>query len=231
MRNFLQRNAVLVTGLAIAAAILAVILGILLSAAGELQQETIQRFDQENRTGDTTLPGPRGQVSYRSKRQLVTLLANTPHVLGGWIIRLDFEKDEVPFVHYWSGHPVVTEAVNAFAAAQRGGSGTSSEEFSKDPTLSIRNSDEARNGLIKCGKVEETNLPQLAPSVLKVVKGVCRASIPPFDENVNMAIVVLLDIDANENSPELQAVRRVLLQLQIDIFNRDYQGRETWATP
>ena len=89
--------------------------------------------------------------------------------------------------------------------------------------------EEAKNGLIKCGPIANTNIPKLAPGVDKIVKTVCRATIPPFDENVNLAIVVLLTIPPNMATNDIQEIRRVLLQLQIDIYNRDFQGRETWA--
>ena len=230
MKDFLERNTMLVTGIAVAAVVLAVILGMLLVGARDLQLETQRRIDKPDKAEEMSL-GRKGQISTRSKTQLEVVLSETPHVVGGWVTKLNYGKTEVPILHYWARDPLITDFIDAFSTRQKEGRGNSSEELNAKSEQSLRNSEEAKTGLIKCGPLESTNLLKIEPKIAIVAKGVCRATVPPFDENVNLAIVVLIDVDAEVNSPEVQAVRRALLQLQIDIYNRDYQGRETWARP
>ena len=228
MKDFIQRNVVLVTSIAAACVVLALVLGILLVGAKQLQEETLKRYDKPTNS-ETDAIGKQGRISQRSKVQIDTMLSETPHILGGWVALLNFGKLEVPIVYYWAGSPVVTKFIDDFSAVQLSGKGNSSEELDNQSSQSLRNSEEAKTGLIKCGRLATTNISKLSPGIEEHVKGICRATIPPFSESVNMGIVILTDIDGDSNGPEIQAIRRILLQLQIDIFNRDYQGRETWA--
>jgi hypothetical protein len=228
MRDFLEQNNTLVVGLAVGGTVLAIILGILLYGARELQVETLKRIDQPA-VGAVELPGPKNQISDRSKKQVDTLLDETPHIVGGWVTKLQYGKTENPIIHFWTESDTVKDLIIEFGEIQESGRGSSSAELNAASEQSLRNSEEAKSGLIKCGPLSATNLLQIAPSIVNVAKGVCRATIPPFDENVNLGVVVLIDVDPNDNNADIQAIRRTLLQLQIDVFNRDYQGRETWA--
>ena len=225
--SFLARNTSFLVGLLAIAVFSAITMGVLLFSARQLQQETLSRIDQPVNGHD--LPGPRGQVSTRTKYQVTTVLTETPHILGGWVTKLKYEKTEVPFIHTFVKVPELAQFLERYADMQRSGKGFSSAELDRDSAQSLRNSEEAKSGLIKCGPLSATNIPKLAPGIDRIAKGVCRATIPPFDENVNIAIVVVTDVDGSQNSSEIQEIRRSLLQLQIDVFNRDYQGRETWA--
>jgi hypothetical protein len=143
--------------------------------------------------------------------------------------KIHYEKTENPVVYYWTRDPVIDVLMDNFDSLQKSGKGWSSVELNKMSKQSARNTEATKTGIINCIPITQTNLPRLAPAIVNVAQTTCRAPIPPFDTNVNMSLVVALDVPADENSPEIQAVRRALLQLQIDIFNRDYQGRETWA--
>lgn len=224
MRDFLQRNTAAVVGLAIASLIIAVILGILLIGARDLQEQTLSRIDKPPL--ESELPGRKDQISARSRRQIDTLLAETPHILGGWVVKLKYDKTEYPVIHLYSGNPIVLETMRKYKIIRDSG-GLPSDMTPK--AKSIKNSEEARAGLIKCGPISGTNLTAINIDVIGKIKGVCRASIPPFTDDINLAIIVAIDVDGDGNGPEIQAIRRMLLQLQIDVFNRDYQGRETWA--
>lgn len=224
MRGFLERNAMLVAGLAAIGLVTSIILGILVYGAREAQEIALTRVDIK----EETAIGPKGMISDRSKLQIDTMMQETPHVLGGWATKLNYEKTENPILHAWMGNEVVKKTLQSYIDNQLKGRGFSSAELNAASQQSLRNSEEAKTGLIKCGPLEQTNLPRIAPEILGVAKAVCRATIPPFDEKVNLGIVVVIDIPANENTEEIQAIRRMLLRIQIDIYNRDYQGRETW---
>jgi len=127
--------------------------------------------------------------------------------------------------------PIIDETMRLYKEMQESGKGYSSDELNKASAQSLRNSEEAKTGLIKCGPLEVTNLPKIAPRIVDLARGVCRATLPPFDQDVNLALVVVIDIPGDGTGPDIQSIRRTTLQLQIDIFNRDYQGRETWARP
>jgi hypothetical protein len=227
MKDFLQRH---VTAVLIFCFTTIFLLAVALFATRELQQKTLQRVDQTVSDASELL-GKKNKISDRSRQEIDTLLASNPHVLGGWAAKLNYEKTENPIIYYFAKDPIVKTAMENYAALQASGKGHSSAELNADSTQSLRNSEEAKTGLVKCGLIEETNLAKLAPNITQKVKGVCRATIPPFDEKVNLAIVVVIDVQGDLNDESIQEVRRTMLQLQIDIYNRDFQGRETWAHP
>lgn len=230
MKDYLERHALSLTILLVLAFGAIGFLTYRLEQARGLQVSTLQRIDQPPTGGK--LPGLQAMISARSEKQLDTFAAQTPHILGLVVSKVTYGKTDDPVLYTWGGSiDPVKQYVKTLHDLQLAGQGMSSEELSAANKISLRNSDEAKNGLIKCGSLAETNFPQLTPSIAAVAKGACRATIPPFDPNVNLAIVVVIDIDGTTNDAEIQAVRRMLLQLQIDIFNRDYQGRETWAAP
>ena len=230
MKDFLQKNVTLLSAITGVAFVFIFLLLILLIGARELQQKTLERVDHID-VERSDLPGLKSQISERSKKEIDTLLAANPLIVGGWATKISYEKTENPVIYYFSDDPMIDLAMKNFAALQASGKGNSSAELNADSKQSLRNSEEAKTGLIKCGLISETNIPKLAPGIETKAKGVCRATIPPFDDKVNLAIVVLINVDGAVNSAEVQEVRRTLLQLQIDIYNRDFQGRETWAHP
>jgi hypothetical protein len=230
MKDFLQKNVTLLSTITAIAFVCIFVLLALLLGARELQIKTLERVDRTV-VEQPDLPGPKNQISERSRKEIDTLLAINPHVVGGWATKIHYEKTENPVIYFFSKDPVIDEAMKNFDLMQTSGKGYSSAELNADSKQSLRNSEEAKTGLIKCGLVNDTNIGKLAPDIKTKVRGICRATIPPFDEKVNLAIVVLIDIQGDTNSEDIQEVRRTLLQLQIDIYNRDFQGRETWAHP
>lgn len=226
MKDFLTRNTALITGLFVVSLFAVLVLIFVLISTKASYNETLQRLDQ---LPVTNLPGPNSQISQRSRDEINTLLFETPHVIGGWIAKLHYEKKEVPLVHTWARNRIIIEAMETYTQLQLSGKGFSSAELNQQSPQSMRNADEAKSGLIKCGPLESSNLPKLAPRILGEAGTVCRATIPPFSDEVNLALVVVTDNEVDEHSPEIQAIRRTMLRIQIDIFNRDYQGRETWA--
>ena len=224
--TFFQRNTSVLVSLLIAAFLVIFVLVGLLISARNIQTETLARIDQPMNKDD--LPGPKGMISDRSRKQIDTMFQETPHILGGWVIKLQYEKTDNPFIHEWTRIPAVTKFSKAYGELQASGKGFSSAELDRDASLSVRNSKEAKTGLISCGPIAVTML-KITPEISAIGKGLCRATIPPFGEKVNLAIIALVDIDGTQNSPELQEVRHQLLRLQIDVFNREYQGRETWG--
>lgn len=229
MKDFHRRNPTLIAGIAITSLIIAIICVALLVGARNTQRETLQRFDKIAALDE--LLGPKGGISERSKTEVDIIMRETPHALGAWVTRLNYDKTENPIIHSYFKNDVLKDAMDIYVKNQISGKGFSSAELNRSSSQSVRNSEEAKMGIIKCGSIETTNLPRIAPEILNVASGVCRATIPPFDENVNIAVVVITDKAADENSVAIQEVRRQMLRLQIDIFNRDYQGRETWAAP
>jgi len=228
MKDYLQKNITLLSAVLGGAFVVIFILLVLLVAARELQQKTLQRVDQTV-TSSADLPGKKNQLSDRSKYEIETLLRDNPHIASAYATRIHYGKTENPIFFHFTKYPQIEALFTNYDALQKSGKGFSSDELDKQSKISLRNTEEAKNGLIKCGPIANTNIPKLAPGVDKIVKTVCRATIPPFDENVNLAIVVLLTIPPNMATNDIQEIRRVLLQLQIDIYNRDFQGRETWA--
>lgn len=230
MKDFLQRNVTAITTALVVSGVVIFLLLVALIGTRELQQKTLARVDQTV-SDAKDLPGPKNKISPRSQEEIDTLLASNPHVLGGWATKINYEKTENPVIYYFAKDPIIKTAMENYAKIQTSGQGSSSAELNADSKQSLRNSEEAKTGLIKCGRLEDTNITKLAAGIQSKAKGVCRATIPPFDEKVNLAIVVVIDVAGNLDNVEIKEVRRTLLQIQIDIYNRDFQGRETWAHP
>jgi len=225
--DFLRRNAAVMVGLVALSIVVSGVLIFLYEEARLRQELLLQRVDAVQVNGK--LPGPKDELSDRSKKELNVIFSETPHIVGGIVSRLTYGKTDDPLIYVWSGSdPSIIQFTQTFHDLQVNGKGMSSAEAASSSKLSLRNSDEARQGLIKCGPLDATNLAKITPSIAKVAKGACRATLPPFDPNVNLAIVVAVDVDGDAQDERLEVVRRALLQLQIDIFNRDYMGRETW---
>lgn len=188
------------------------------------------------------LPGPKGQLSERSKDQLRVAAEENPRIMAIVALRYKYGKTESRYIFSWT-HPkakvIVDKIIADNNALQASGKGMSSEEAAAlaaakakiDPAVAaraLRNSEEAKQGLVKCVPITEATL--MNPELVTIATGICYATIPPFDPNTTMAIIVLTDNDL-ENFSEVSLMRRQLLMLQIDIFNRDFQGRETWIHP
>lgn len=230
MKDFLHRNVTLLSTLLALAFITVFLLFVVLLAAKE-QRDKFNRFDQPL-FGFAALPGPQNKISDRSRKEIDTLFQNSPYVIGGWAGKIHYAKTENPVIYYFAKDPIMDVAMRNYDAVQKSGRGFSSAELDAATPQSASNTEEAKSGIIRCGPLSTTNIAKLAPGLSNKVKGVCRATIPPFDENVNLAIVVLINNDgSNQDHPDIIQVRRTLLQLQIDIFNRDFKGRETWAHP
>lgn len=186
------------------------------------------------------LPGPKGNISKRSMYQLDTFSQENTHILATIVSRYSYTKTQSPFIYAWTNgdkkvKAVVDKILQETAVRQASSKGMSSEDVmrqrAKDPeklAQTLRNSEEARLGLIRCVKIEDAVLNY--PVLKTVATGICFATIPPFDSNAGMAITMLTDTPLTKYS-ELAEMRRILLALQIDIYNRDFQGRETWAHP
>lgn len=236
VRDFFQRNsAVFSIALAVLGVGLSVILGVLLVNVVRLQNEAVKVI-----TPGGELPGPNYNISERSKHQIETIFREQPAVIASFVIRYKFDKHENPIVHHWVRpqyraqiDPVVQRLADLQASDQGKSSDEYLEEAKKDPVRAerqLRNSEEARQGLIKCGPLEADALAQ-NPELAKIATGICYATIPPFDENTHLAVIALINVPPNETTKQVQDLRRALLTLQIDIFNRDFQGRETWPNP
>lgn len=232
MKDFFHRHVTLISSLLGFAFLTVFLLFVFLIAARENKEQTSilkQRLDQPESYAD--LPGPKNQLSDRSKKEILTLLQTNPNIVGAWAAKIKYEKTENPVFFYFANDPIVDTAMANYDAMQKSGRGYSSAELDAASPQSAANTEEAKIGIIKCGPLSSTNIGKLAPGIDSRAKGVCRATIPPFDDNVNLAIVVLIDSPGDMSNPEVIAIRRLMLQLQIDIFNRDFQGRETWIHP
>lgn len=239
LKDFLQRHAAaIMTGLAGLGVLASVSLGVLLYSAVQEQRETLKQIERP--LDPATLPGRNYQLSERSKYQLTTILGETPHVVAGFAIKYKYGKHENPIIFTFSrpdARADITAIVNRVEANQASEKGMSSDEqkalVDANPELKarqLRYSEEARQGLIKCIPLDDQSI-DTNPELKKFSKGLCYATIPPFDANSFMALIVLIDVEPDESTAEVTELRRVLLQLQIDIFNRDFQGRETWPRP
>lgn len=230
MKDFLHRNVTLISAL-LAICFAGVFLLFVMLLAAKEQRDKFDGLDQTVFTL-SDLPGPKNQISRRTQKEIDVLLQANPHVIGGWAAKIHYEKLENPVIYAFAKDPIIGIALDNYDRAQKTGRGFSSAELDAQSAQSAANTEEAKTGIIRCGPLSMTNIGRLAPGIDKKVKGVCRATIPPFDENVNLAIVVLIDNDGvNQDDEAIVEIRRTLLQLQIDIFNRDFKGRETWAHP
>lgn len=230
MKDILQRHVTLISSILCVAFVSVFVMFVLLLAAKE-QRDAFASVD-ESIIPIAELPGKKNQISERSEKEINVLLQDNPNVVGGWATKIHYEKTENPVIYSFSKDAVVDLALKNYDTMQKSGRGYSSAELDAMTKQSAANTEDAKTGLIRCGPISTTNLSKLAPGITSKVKGVCRATIPPFDDNVNLAIVVLIDTDGvDQSDPRVVEIRRTLLQLQIDIFNRDFQGRETWAHP
>ena len=228
MKDFIHRHVTLISSLLGLSFAVVFLLFVLILAAKEQRD----KFAADDRplVSFTDLPGPKNEISERSRKEIDVLLQGNQHILGGWAAKIHYAKTEFPVIYFFAKDPLIETAMRNYEAAQRSGRGFSSAELDARNTQSAANTQTAKTGIIICQPLGTTNIGRLAPGIAKKVKGVCRATIPPFDENVNLAIVVLVDNDTmDQEDPVIVDIRRTLLQLQIDIFNRDFKGRETWA--
>ena len=234
-RPFLQRFA---PAIAVAVA-LTIVIAAFAVALMVIRRDTPVPTAAVAQVASEDLPGPKGDLSARSKAQVDTLAAGNEHAVMALVVRYKYTKTQIPFAHTWAANPqaqaVIDGIVSRLMAEQNELTGRSSEEVrredERDPDFAsrrIRNSEEARVGLIKCVPIADA---ALVYSELKTTAtGICIATIPPFESNTSMAIIILTDSEMSQ-SAELAEMRRMMLSLQIDIYNRDFQGRETWAHP
>lgn len=228
MKDFLHRHVTLISAL-LALMFAAVFLAFVLVLAAKEQKDQLAQLDLPL-AALSSLPGPNNRISERSKLEINVLLQNNPHILGGYAARINYAKTEYPVFYYFTKEEYLVKALRNYEALQKSGRGFSSAELDATNAQTAANVKDAKQGVIRCQPLGTTNIGNLAPGIEKTVKGVCRATIPPFDDNVNLAIVVLIDNDSvDQEDPVIVEIRRTLLQLQIDIYNRDFKGRETWA--
>lgn len=230
MKDFLQRHVTVISSL-LAATFSIVFLLFMLMLASREQRDQFERIDQ-SLVGAAGLPGPQNQISERSRKEIDVLLRGNKRIVGGYVAKIHYGKTENPVIYFFSKDPLMNQFMRNYDLMQKSGRGYSSAELDAASAQSAANTEEAKTGVIRCVSIHTTNIHNLAKGIDEKAKGVCRATIPPFDENVNLSLVVLIDNDASDQeSEEIIDIRRTLLQLQIDIFNRDFQGRETWAHP
>jgi len=227
-KSFLQRYGVVLAVVVIIAIIAVSIISTVLVLRREASKPLVQKP-----VVIADLPGPKYQLSKRSKEQLDVLSRQNDNIVATFVTRSKYSKNESPVIHVWS-RPGDKEVVDA-AIKLVSGRGLSSEEVNalalKNPEQTarlLRDSEEAKLGLVKCLPVAD--VPSVDPNLKKISTGICYATIPPFESEASLAIVVITDTPL-ANYSDLVEMRRVLLALQIDIFNRDFQGRETWAHP
>lgn len=231
-KSFFKRYALALAVLALVMLIATAVLGTIFLMRGPAPTTTPTEIALEN------LPGPKYQLSKRSEQQLTELSQENPHVVGTFVIRYKYGKNESPVIYSWSKPQAkagLDKLIKQINDRQAGPQGMSSEEARaaamKDPERAaqqLRNSEEAKLGLIKCVSLEEAKA--IDPILKTFSTGICYATIPPFEADASFAIIMLTDSKL-ENYSELAEMRRILLMLQIDIFNREFQGRETWAHP
>lgn len=229
--TFLHRYAPVVAILALLTLITAAVLGtifVLRNNAASPTAPTIAIAD---------LPGPKYQISKRSEEQVGTLLKENPHIVGAFVTRYKYAQGESQFIYSWGRSAAEKKKLDqALRALTDADNGMSSEEKqamaykdSAETARLLRNSQEAKQGLIKCISISEAAV-RTQIKFQAIGTGICYATIPPFEEKASLGIYILTDSPLNEFN-EIAEARRVLLMLQIDIYNRDYQGRETWAHP
>lgn len=230
MKDFLQKHVTLLSAIVAGCFVLIFLMLMLIIGLRENQQRVLQQTDQIVATV-SDLPGPKQQISDRSKKEIDVLFQDNPNVVGIYVTKIHYAKTENPIFFYIAKNPLFLTMLKNYDDRQKAGLGYSSAELNKQSNQSLRNSEEAKTGLIRCDALSSTNIAMLAPGIEKYVNGVCRATIPPFDEDVNLGLVVLIKSDGTSNGEDIQEIRRTLLRLQIDIYNRDFKGRETWAHP
>lgn len=173
------------------------------------------------------LPGPQGQLSPRSKRELQVLLYPNPSVVGAWVSKIHYAKTENPIVWFGGGHSKFEGVIKQYIDRQEKSLNYSSRELASFGSATLRNTYASLIGDISCAPLAMTALPKVAPKASDIANMVCRAPIPPFNPAANLALVVLLNADG-EDDKRVEAVRKIILQLQIDIYNRDFLAREIW---
>lgn len=172
-----------------------------------------------------TLPGPNEQLSAKSIEHLNGILVNTPNVLGAYVTKTEYATRENPIIWYDGKSEIFKLGMSRYIATQLSGKGKSSVEVDKSKNQTLRNSTEVKHGKIACGAIQETSFIRIVPELIQA-KAVCRAPIPPFAPEANLNIVVVTDIDMAGNTLSSVSIRRALLELQVDIFSRDYTNRD-----
>lgn len=173
------------------------------------------------------LPGTQDKISNRTKQEMAVLFAENPSVVGGWILRQQYEKTEVPIIHYWARDPIIHQFIRDYTRIQKEGKGHSSAELRMNPRNVLSGEREAIEGLIRCVSVRDSTITEYTPNIINFIQSLCIATLPPFAKDRNLGIVVVVDVPPD--APEIEAVKQMLLRLQIDIYNRDYQGHEIWS--
>lgn len=189
--------------------------------------QVFRRSDQPT----TELVGPRQRFSSRSKKEVNVFLNNSPEVLGAIAIKREFSKKENPVFDYWSRSPIIDKFVNDWNKKQAGPNGISSADLAANPQNSFNNALEAVLGEARCVPVIGTTFFALTPEVVDYAKTICLVSFPPYQlPNKSItALGFLLALDHRD--PKMKDLKDKMVTLQINIFNRDYNGRETWDHP
>ena len=173
------------------------------------------------------LPGPQNQLSDRTKKELKTLLYPNQAVVGAWVSKLKYGRKENPVIWYGAGGKKFDQVILDYISRQEDGRNLSSKEITNVGSAALRNTQASLVGDISCAPIALTALPRLAPLATSVANIVCRAPIPPFNPTANLALVVLIKAE-NLEDPKVESIRKVMLRLQIDIYNRDFLAREIW---
>ena len=184
---------------------------------------------RDNLVPEKDLPGLRNEISDRTKEELNALVKRNPHILGGWIFVRNYDAHTYPILHYTANHPIAEQFIADFKRKQTSpNEGMPSSVSTLNPSSVSANTAEATVGTIRCVEITKSLIIYFTPSISTVAKTICSATLPPFEvaDKVNLQIVAISGLPLD--SPQLREVHRTLLQLQIDIYNRDYNGQETW---
>ena len=119
-------------------------------------------------------------------------------------------------------------AINDYISRQHKGLIFSSKELDNFNSTALRNTMAAQLGDISCAPIKLTEAPLLIPKALDFANVICRAPIPPFPKEANLAILLLLDLPLGIEDPKLEQIRYLIVRVQLDIFNRDFLSREIW---
>lgn len=165
--------------------------------------------------------GLEDRISERSKDEILALVKDKDFIIGGWVQKRVFQKTDNPVFYHW-GQPIVHEHIANFERIQKAGKGHESADLVDNAGHLLSNP-----GLIKCVPIETSIIPEYTPQMQQHAQMACVGTIPPFSDNVNL--VIMMVINAEEWSADLEEARRLILRLQIDIYNRDYKGQETWS--